>query len=264
MWTTRILLSAGLLSVISLGPAAAQQNNTRQAPETRGGQATAAPGRQANAGRGAVTPPPLLFREAWRLDGRPRAIAPGENVVSNPELELKVYGPCATATDPDQRLWISGAPENLWTGMCIVPVAATLRHKTNYVDLSGLGKMRWVVRTSGFHQVRPVVKLADGTFLVGDHADSSTTTFTERELAFTGLRWMRLDVNRVVTTGTYGTVGEASNWLPQPDLSRVDEVGFVDLMPGSGHGSGGWANVALLEVYGKLVARAAGTSPQSD
>jgi hypothetical protein len=38
-------------------------------------------------------------------------------------------------------------------------------------------------------------------------------------------------------------------------LSRVDEVGFADLMPGSGHGSGGYVNVSTLEVYGKPVKR---------
>ena len=39
------------------------------------------------------------------------------------------------------------------------------------------------------------------------------------------------------------------------DLSKVDEVGFADLMPGSGHGAGGYVNVASFEVYGKPVKR---------
>ncbi len=103
--------------------------------------------------------------------------------------------------------------------------------------------------------VRPLVKLADGTLLVSDYAVSSTTTFLESEFAFTGLRWIKLDPERVVTAGTYGPVGEASSWVDNPDLSKVDEVGFVDLMPGTGHGSGGWINVARFEVYGKPVKR---------
>jgi hypothetical protein len=41
------------------------------------------------------------------------------------------------------------------------------------------------------------------------------------------------------------------------DLTRVDEIGFADLMPGSGHGPGGWSDVAQVEVYGQAVARAA-------
>ncbi len=39
------------------------------------------------------------------------------------------------------------------------------------------------------------------------------------------------------------------------DLSRVDEIGWVDLTAGNGHGQGGWAGVGKIEVYGKAVAR---------
>jgi hypothetical protein len=39
------------------------------------------------------------------------------------------------------------------------------------------------------------------------------------------------------------------------DLSKVDEVGFADLMPGSGHGAGGYVNVSTFEVYGRPVKR---------
>jgi hypothetical protein len=60
------------------------------------------------------------------------------------------------------------------------------------------------------------------------------------------VRWLTLDIDRLVTTG---------NWVEKPNLSRVDEVGFVDLMPGSGHGPGGYVNVGRIEVYGKPVAR---------
>ena len=47
------------------------------------------------------------------------------------------------------------------------------------------------------------------------------------------------------------------NIVENVDLTKVDEVGFADLMPGSGHGPGGWADVAQVEVYGRPVARAA-------
>jgi hypothetical protein len=208
-------------------------------------------------GPGVPPPPPLFFKETWRIMGAPHAIAPGEIVVTNPNLELKTYGPSATAADPNKRIWISGppGPANIWTGMCATPFAATLRDKNNYVDLTGLAKVRWITRASGFHAVRPLIKLMDGTFLVGDHAEASTTTFLESEFAFAGVRWMKLDIDRIVTIGRYGPVGEASNWADAPDLSKVDEVGFVDLMPGSGHGSGGYVNVASFEVYGTPVKR---------
>jgi len=231
------------------------------APQSQSPAGTAQPprGGAGGRGRGAAVPPPLFFKETWRLNGPAHAIAPAENVVTNANLELKLYGPSATAADPDKRIWISGQPANIWTGMTTTPFAAALRDKDNYVDLTGLARIRWVTRASGFHAVRPLIKVADGTFYVGEHTDTSTIGFFESEFALAGMRWQKLDIDRVVTIGQYGPLGEASNWAnPQPDLSKVDEVGFVDLMPGSGHGSGGWVNVASFEVFGKPVKRSGG------
>ena len=50
----------------------------------------------------------------------------------------------------------------------------------------------------------------------------------------------------MVTTG---------DWVANPDLSKVDEIGFADLMASSGHGQGGWADLGEIEVYGKAVKR---------
>jgi hypothetical protein len=95
-----------------------------------------------------------------------------------------------------------------------------------------------------------VIKLADGTWLVGDYgegaASSNSTVFLENEFSIAAVRWLTLDITKVVTRGT---------WVDKPDLSRVDEVGFADLMPGSGHGWGGFINVSRIEVYGRPVKR---------
>jgi hypothetical protein len=187
--------------------------------------------------------------EAGAVGQTPRTIT---NVFDT-NLELKVYGPDA------KNLTISAAtgatPGNLWTGLSTAPIAATLRDKNNYLDLTGLARIKWQTRVSAFHVVRPVVKLADGTWLVGDHADSNTTAFVETQFALYGLRWVKLDIERVVTIGVYGPVGDAASWIEKPDLSKVDEVGFADLMPGSGPGSGGWVCVRCIEVSGKTVPR---------
>jgi hypothetical protein len=43
--------------------------------------------------------------------------------------------------------------------------------------------------------------------------------------------------------------------VENPDLRRVEEIGFTDLMRGSGHG-GGWASrIDWMQVSGKLVPR---------
>jgi hypothetical protein len=62
-----------------------------------------------------------------------------------------------------------------------------------------------------------------------------------------------LDIEKMQTKG---------NFVEKPDLSKVDEVGFTDLMPGSGHGPGGWSDVAQIEVYGKPVKRDSGGAGQ--
>ena len=66
--------------------------------------------------------------------------------------------------------------------------------------------------------------------MVGDHTDGSTVDWLQSDFSLADARWLRLDINAVVTKG---------NIVDKPDLSKVDEIGFVDLVPGSGHGPGG-------------------------
>ena len=195
-------------------------------------------------GRGAR--PPLFFHEEWK-----QAPAGGEHPVtadgvSNANLELKLYG----STSKDVQLTGSAKDDNnpihLWTGLCSTPCAVALRDKANFADLSGLARIRWVTKMSGFHQVRPIVKLADGTWLVGDHGDGSVADWHVSEINLSEIRWLKLDVEKVVTKG---------NFVDKPDLSKVDEIGFADLIPGSGHGAGGWADVASIDVFGGSVKR---------
>ena len=198
----------------------------------------------------AVTPP-LLFRETWQqpphkgpLNDENRRIT-GE-ALTNPNLELELYGPDARNIQVTAH---NGIPD-LWTGFTTSPVALTLRDKKAYLDLTGLARMRWRTRTEDLHVLHPVVKLADGTLLVGSQTFSSpqrrmegsnafSGDFVVSEVTFDDQRWFELDPKRVVTTREVGN----------PDLSRVDEIGFVDLMPGGGHGFAGCSNVSWIEVY---------------
>lgn len=201
--------------------------------------------------------PPLFFSEKWKQTGAERDV--DHDVLSNANLELKLYGATSkqiqiAPTTPNNRQ----DPPNLWTGICTGPVAATLRDKSNYVDLTGRAKIRWQTRSAGFHVVRPVLKLADGTWLVGDHADGdgSTENFVETEFSIASVRWLKLDINTVTTVhADRSKAPEIGRWVEHPDLTKVDEVGFTDLMPGSGHGWGGFVNVGEINVYGVPVKR---------
>jgi hypothetical protein len=126
--------------------------------------------------------------------------------------------------------------------------------------LSGRASIRFTTIVSGFHRVRPIVKLADGTLLIGDQAEGSTADYHRYDISFSDCRWLRLHPDRGVTLG--GT------WV-QADLSRVDEVGLFDIVPGSGEWTasgqpvekqppppaGGWVAVSSFEVWGQPVRR---------
>ena len=172
------------------------------------------------------------------------------NVVDS-NLELKQYGAgkdvLTNAGNPAQFI-----PFSAWTGMTAGPFALTFRDKTSLLDLSGGAKIRWATKTSGFHGVRPVIKLADGSMFVGDVSSENVAMMAVSEFPVGTVRWVKLDPMRVVTLGSPGSFNQI--WAA-PDLSKVDEVGFADLMPGSGHGAGGYANVGRIEVYGRPVKR---------
>src|SRR4029079_6498264 len=114
--------------------------------------------------RGIPKPPdpgPLFFSENWR----------------NP----KTY-------DANTLPLTSVTPE-LWGGSCGA-VTVTLRHKNNFVDLSNRGRVIWGTYVSGFHVARLVVKLADGTFLVGDPGTGQPdVSHVESEIVLSSLRW---------------------------------------------------------------------------
>jgi len=196
--------------------------------------------------------PPVFFSEGWKTLPTPAddhgAWPASQAAVATPNLELTLHGPSAKEI---QLVAVRGSadlyPLNLWTGTTTSPSAATLRDRNRFVELSSpLAKIRWVVRTSGFHQIHPVLKLADGTWLVGDRATGPAADFDVSDVSIAEVRWLKLDIDRVVTVG---------NWVEHPDLTKVDEVGFADLLPGSGHGPGGYVNVGRIEVYGNTVER---------
>lgn len=190
--------------------------------------------------------PPLLFSEAWRLPPHTgertdenMKVTPA--VVTNPNVELKLYGSDASAVIAS----IHEERVDLWTGLATSPVAVTVRDRRNYADLTGAARLRWIVRTNAIHTLYPVVRLADGRLLVGDRAVTTHGEFLQLDVAFSGMRWYALDPVRVVV------LTEVVN----PNLSRVDEVGLATLAPGGGHGFAGSANVSTVDLFAYPIPR---------
>jgi hypothetical protein len=190
--------------------------------------------------------PPLLYSEVWKMppytgeqtDENTRVSAA---VVTNPNLEMKIYGPDAKVI----RAAIHEERIDLWNGMTASPSAVTLRDRRNYVDLTDPARLRWIVRTNAIHSLHPVDKIADGRLIVGDIVIKTYGEFMKVEIAYTGMRWYGLDPAKVIV------LTEVMN----PDLRRVDEVGLAMLSPGGGHGIAGSANLSNVELFAFPVPR---------
>ena len=200
--------------------------------------------------------PPLLFREGWLQPPGAKPLGQGDGtddvvtrltatnlplVVANKRLELHVYGKDGYLVRTAQHF----GRNDLWTGMASTPVAMTLRDKANYLDLTGLARVRWIVRTNSVSLLHPVVKLADGTYIVARRAIETGGEFLSVELSFNDMRWFKLDPEKVVPGP------EVKN----PDLTKVDEIGMAYLAPGGGHGTASSINLSDVEVYAKPVPR---------
>jgi hypothetical protein len=190
--------------------------------------------------------PASLFTEVWQqppftgaLNDETRRAT--QAALTHPRLELKLYGTDARNVgvyDHEGRF-------DLWTGMVASSVAIMLKDTANSVDLTGRARLRAMVRTLSLHVIHPALKLADGTYIVGSGRIDTAGEFLQLEVAYGGMRWFRLDPARVVTGVE----------VVNPDLTRVDEIGFVDLAPGGGHGIAGAFNVSTLELFANPVPR---------
>ena len=134
----------------------------QEAPQGGGGRGGAnAAGGGGGRGRAAAGPPIVeVMKVEWvRPEGQTGQVPIVQGNVADANLELKKYGKAAA-----QLLTSNNAnPFGVWSGECEGPFAIAFRDKKNYLDLTGTSRIHFVARTSGFHAVQPVVKLADGT-----------------------------------------------------------------------------------------------------
>jgi hypothetical protein len=207
--------------------------------------------------RGAPQPtasPELLFNMTMQNETR---LPMGQDSITTPNMDIHLYG------DGKNIIVAVGKGANFprtFFGLCEKPCGFTLRDRNNYFDLRGRANIKFTTIVSGFHRVRPIIKLADGTLLIGDQAEGSTADYHQYEISFSDCRWLKLDPVRGVTLG--------GAWVEAPDLSKVDEVGYFDILPGSGvhtegvpveklpaPPAGGWIAVSSFELWGKPVKR---------
>ena len=183
----------------------------------------------------------LFFREDWKTT--PAATPITQEHVANPSLLLALYGPGRNGIKKSHHDHPADDPYYVWSGTCKENWAVTLRAKHALADLTGPAKIRWRTKQSGFRELHVILKLSNGAWLVSDQADGESLDWRVWESNVANLRWRRLDINAIVEGAK----------VERPDLSRVDEIGWTDLMPGGG--SAACSRLDWIEVYANPVAR---------
>ncbi len=185
--------------------------------------------------------PGLFFREDWKEIPAETPIS--QKHVANPDLILTLHGPGASGLKKSHHDKPADDPYYLWSGQAEGNWAISLRHRSQDADLTGLAKIRWRTKQAGFRELRIILKLADGTWLVSDQSDPASSDWRVREFNIADIRWRELDIEKVVE----------GRWVENPDLSRVREIGVTDLMRGGR--SVACSRLDWIEVYARPVKR---------
>ena len=185
--------------------------------------------------------PSLFFREDWKEI--PAAKPVTQDHVNSPALIVSLYGPGKAGIKKSHHDQPANDPFYIWSGEAEGNWGISLLHKSSWVDLTGMAKIRWRSKQAGFRQLRIILRLASGEWLVSDQYDDQSGDWRIREFNISDIHWRQLDINKMVE----------GRWAQDPDLSRVDEIGWTDLMGGGG--SDACSRVDWIEVYGKSVPR---------
>jgi hypothetical protein len=225
-----------------------------QPPQGRGqGRGQSTSGRS---GRGGFTSEPanpavLLFREEW---SRPMAQPMVQSSLGNQHLTLHIYGNAA-----EIRKTAHPTEDYTYTGETTTNWAITLSDLKVLWDLSGDGRVRLKTRNSGYRFTHIVIKTADGKFYASEEGSGESTAWIETDYILSNLHWRNLLMTDTPTNASNQRKPDP-NRVPiiptapgAPDLTKVDEIGFSDLM------AGGWipatTRVKSWEAWGKPVPR---------
>ncbi|MDJ0574289.1 MAG: hypothetical protein QNJ65_03870 [Xenococcaceae cyanobacterium MO_234.B1] len=185
--------------------------------------------------------PSLLYRENWRKI--PAAVPVTQEHISHEDLMLNLYGSAKENLKKSHHDQPVDDPYYVWSGKCLSNWAATFSHSRFLVDLRGVAKIRWRTKQSGFRRLHIILKLEDGTWLVSDRSEGALKDWKVSEFNLMDIKWYALNIDTITEKGKLDSV----------DLSRVDEIGFTDLMIGGL--SSASSRLDWIEVYGKPVER---------
>jgi hypothetical protein len=204
------------------------------------------------AGMGTDEIAPLIFEEKWTR--APQAQPMTQANLGNQSLTLHLYG------DMDGiRKTYHPIEDYTYTGETKTNWAITVSDAKNAWDLTGAAKIMLRTRNSGYRFTHVVIRTADGRYFVSEEGSGESSAWMNVDYVFSDLHWRSLLMTDTPTNASNKRAPDPKlvPIIPQaratPDLKRVDEVGFSDLMPG------GWipstTRVNAFALYGKQVAR---------
>jgi hypothetical protein len=195
---------------------------------------------------------PLLFEEVWTRAPMTQPMTQAN--LGNQNLRLHIYGNAdeiRKTFHPVEDYTYTGETKNNW--------ALTVSDPTVLWDLSRNGKITLRTRNSGFRATHVVIRTADGAYFVSEEGSPDSTAWISRDYILADLTWRSLLMEDRPTNASNTRQPDPARIpiVPQaraiPDLTRISEIGFSDLMPG------GWipstSRVKSWSVYGKAVPR---------
>jgi len=207
-------------------------------------------------GEGGFTGPPaepatLLFREAWTSEMAQPMV---QSTLSNKALLLHIYG-----NADEVRKTAHPTEDYTYTGETTTNWAITLSDPTHYWDLTRDARIRLKTRNSGLRTTHVVIKTADGKYFASEEGSPESSAWIERDYILRDLTWRTLLMTDTPTNASNRRapnpkrVPLIATARAAPDLTKVEEIGFSDLM------EGGWipatSRIQSWEVWGKAVAR---------
>jgi hypothetical protein len=185
--------------------------------------------------------PGLFFREDFKET--PAEIPVSQKHIVNPDVIFTTYGPGQDSLKKSNHEKPVDDPYYMWSGLCLDSWAVTFKHQHALVDLSSFARIRWRSKQAGFHQLRIILKLADGKWLISDLSDGPSGDWRVTEFNISDIQWWSFDMDKMKEVKPIED--EAL------DLSRVEEIGCTDLMRGGG--SNACSRLDWIEVYGNSI-----------
>jgi hypothetical protein len=193
----------------------------------------------------------LIFEEHWT--NAPLTQPMKQENLGNQNLQLHLYGDLAgirKTQHPTEDYTYTGETRSTWM--------ITVSDPKNYFDLSLPGKMMLRTRNTGYRQTHIAVRTADGKYYVTEEGSGESSAWMNRDYILSDMHWRSLTMEDTPSGGGNRKPEPdrqviVAAGVATPDLSKVDEIGFTDLLPGGFIPS--TTRVNSWAVYGKKVPR---------